>query len=81
MVERKEVEALLAEAKRGEQPITDSHTMAALCQAWLAVDGAQVGVVEEYGRNSGKWHLDIRLDELPDGMIHERVRIVKEAGE
>lgn len=84
MVERQEVEALLKEAREGGglfDGTIDSTTLAALCRAWLAVDGAQVGVVEEYGRNSGKWYLDIRLDELPDGMIHERVRIVKEAGD
>lgn len=74
MVERQEVEALLAEAERGERPITDSRTMAALCRAWLAVQDAPQRMVGD-GISYG---VSVAGTGIANG---QRVRIVKEVGE
>ena len=77
MVERKEVKALLAEAERGERHITDSHTMAALCRAWLALEDAlEVEVKASFSDGHRVGKLIATADQ---SMIGQRVRIVKEA--
>lgn len=73
MVERQEVEALLAlvEAEKGRwSPHVPAPTLAALCRAWLALDG---GIVATMSRN------DVDALALPDTWSGQRVRIVKEA--
>lgn len=84
MIERKEVEAMLAEAERGERHITGSHTMAALCRAWLAVQDAPEVCVSKSALMGEGWKIygtdGDNIESLPfeDG---QRVRIVKEARE
>ena len=87
MVERKEVEALLAyvemklESDKVELPpsVSDS-TLAALCRAWLAMDSGQVKTVREAifvdGHSVGKLVVT-----TGQSMIGQRVRIVKEVGD
>ena len=82
MVDRQEVEALLlnvalATDENKCQPAdvvfqVEGDTLAALCRAWLAVDG---GIVATLSRN------DVDAMALPDSWSGQRVRIVKEAGE
>ena len=75
MVERKEVEALLAKSEdfiRYWPPTPNRDTLAALCRAWLVLDG---GIVATLSRN------DVDAMALPDTWSGQRVRIVKEVGE
>lgn len=77
MIDRREVKLLLAEAERGERHITDSHTMAALCRAWLALDsGLRVYVGRVYDCDVGEDRGEI-IRTLPVDLIGH-VRIVKE---
>lgn len=80
MVERQEVEALLAlvEAEKGRwSPHVPAPTLAALCRAWLAVDaGLRVYVGRVYDCDVGEDRGEI-LRTLPESMIGF-VRIVPE---
>lgn len=71
MVDRQDVEALYQEARESGGSIghVDSSHLAALCRAWLAVDG---GIVATLSRN------DVDALALPDSWSGQRVRIVKE---
>ena len=78
MVERQEVEALLAACVPGSEafvPAMDEMTrrkMRALCRAWLALDS---GIYVTLSRN------DVDAMALPDSWSGQLVRIVKEARE
>ena len=90
MVERKEVEALL-EGTAEENGRADRHvppeTLAALCRAWLALDGAPVADVQWDGGADAylvfdggpeemrgcRWN-----DHMSEQLEGQRVRIVKE---
>ena len=89
MVERKEVEALLASCERIRDknldpmkfsPIVPAPTLAALCRAWLAVQDAPVGVVDlRTGWDDGSGSVEVHYEEgKPDIPLKQRVRIVKE---
>lgn len=84
MVERKEVEALLAlvEAEKGRwSPHVPAPTLAALCRAWLAVEDAPEGVVDILtGWDDGSGAVEVHYESgRPPGLdIKQRVRIVKE---
>lgn len=82
MVERQEVEALLAlvEAEKGRwSPHVSAPTLAALCRAWLAVDaGLRVYVGRVYDCDVGEDRGEI-LRTLPESMIGF-VRIVPVEG-
>lgn len=71
MIERKEVEALLAEAREcgGSIGHVDSTHLAALCRAWLTMDS---GIPVTLSRN------DVDAMALPDSWSGQLVRIVKE---
>lgn len=61
MVERQEVEALLAlvEAEKGRwSPHVPAPTLAALCRAWLAVQNAPVGKYEYVVSDVAYIHFD-----------------------
>lgn len=88
MVERKEVEALLAKAQR---PVTtyqvqtsvSLNTLATLCRAWLAVQEAPVGVVDVLtGWEDGSGAVEVHYERgRPSDLTRkQRVRIVKEVG-
>lgn len=83
MVERKEVEALLAlvEAEKGRwSPHVPAPALAALCRAWLAVDsGLRVYVGRVYDCDVCEDRGEI-IRTLPVDLIGY-VRIVKEEGE
>lgn len=88
MIERKDVETILAEvhsmAEINQVAVGDiahpvsGDTLAALCRAWLAVEEAPVGEVVE------QWEAGAEIDFdsfIPPGSItFQRVRIVKEVG-
>lgn len=83
MVDRQEVEALL-EGTAEENGRADRHvppsTLAALCRAWLAVDGGlRVYVGRVYDCDVGEDRGEI-IRTLPVDLIGH-VRIVKEPGE
>lgn len=82
MVDRKEVEALLAESESGDYVVlhVDIHTLAALCRAWLALQDAPVGVVDlRTGWDDGSGSVEVHYEEgKPDIPLKQRVRIVKE---
>ena len=78
MVERQEVEALLAACERDYiGPHPDNDTLAALCRAWLAIQDAPAGIF--YINNvreafeADDWQAALRLD-------GKRVRIVPVEG-
>ena len=77
MVERKEVEVLLAACEAGEPGwygTTDPPTVAALCRAWLALEGApKVRVRGKVG--------EVCMVPVSHDFCGQRVRIVKEAWE
>lgn len=81
MIERKEVEAMLAEAERGERHLTDSHTMAALCRAWLAVQDAPEVCVSKSALMGEGWKIygtdGDNIESLPFNGS-QRMRILKE---
>lgn len=89
MVERKEVEALLAACEMirerdldpvNHAPIVLAPELAALCRAWLAMDSGQIETVREAkffdGHRVGKL-----IATAPEHMIGQRVRIVREPNE
>ena len=72
MVKRQEVEEILEAALRiTGAPDVDNDTLAALCRAWLAVDGAPVRMV------GSTYNLSVSV--AGTGISNgQRVRIVKE---
>ena len=80
MVERKEVEALLAAVSDGDfsqYAKVRMGTLAALCRAWLALDSGQVETVREAKFFDG-YRVGKLIATAPEHMIGQRVRIVKE---
>lgn len=83
MVERKEVEDLLAyvemklESDKVELPPSVSDaTLAALCRAWLALEEAEICTVV-----SSSWHEWAVTHDVSPELVGQRVRIVKEVGD
>ena len=95
MVERKEVEALLAACEMireheldpvNHSPIVPAPELAALCRAWLAVDEGVPGLVDSIGYANGAVRDTTTIKHIHGGTgaglnVPGRVRIVKEAGE
>ena len=87
MVERQEVEAILAEvhsmAETNRVAVGDiahpveGDTLAALCRAWLALDSGQVKTVREASFSDGH-SVGKLVVTTGQSMIGQRVRIVKE---
>ena len=86
MVERQEVEALLAACEPGSETFVEAmdklsrRKVAALCRAWLAVDGAPVRDVvgQQWDDVFAREGNVVWCSDLHPG---QRVRIVKEAQE
>lgn len=77
MIDRKEVEEMLAACERDRiGPHPSNETLAALCRRWLAVEDAEVAHVEP---KNGLAVLHERC--MPLAMIGQRVRLVPEAGQ
>ena len=86
MVERKEVEELLAACERdvpGWYGLTSPEEVAALCRAWLALDGAPVGHADTATDYGGMMWTEVHglIDDDILAIDGQRVRIVKEPGE
>ena len=81
MVERQEVEALLVDTEHKHRPMyVRNDTLAALCRAWLAVDGAPARDVvgQQWDDVFAREGNVVWCSDLHPG---QRVRIVKEARE
>jgi len=77
---REDVEAMLSLVEPGRSrwsPYVPPQTLAALCRAWLALDGAVAGDVE-CSDAKGAWLVVANDAPLTKG---QRVRIVPEAGQ
>src|SRR5690606_11650368 len=78
VIDRKEVEEMLSACERDRiGPHPSNETLAALCRAWLALDGAVAGDVE-CSDAKGAWLVVANDAPLTKG---QRVRIVPEAGQ
>lgn len=79
MVDRQEVEALLAESESGDYVVlhVDIHTLAALCRAWLAMDAGAPAIMDTREALSVCAPTE---DDFPAlyALQGQRVRIVKE---
>lgn len=74
-MKREDVAALLRACKRDRiGPHPDNETLAALCRAWLALDGAAVAVA---GQSPGRFYYVGGSAPVEHG---QRVRLVPEAG-
>ena len=79
-MKREDVEALLAEAQEsnGSPSSVDCYTLAALCRAWLALEGAAEGRLD-IGRSAIDDSDMVEIVTDPDTVRHllyQRVRIV-----
>ena len=89
MIERQEVEALLAACEPGSETFVEAmdklsrRKVAALCRAWLAVDGAPAVALEWGDFNRGLHIDDDRMTPYAweTHLTGQRVRIVKEVGD
>ena len=89
MVERKEVEALVDFCETCHPAMVDApitltrREAAALCRAWLALDGAPVGHADTATDYGGLMWTEVRglIDDDIHAIDGQRVRIVKEARE
>lgn len=83
MVERQEVEALLAAVDCGDPwwfTKTEMVVIAALCRAWLAAEDAPVGRLDIVQDDfDGSEMVEIVMDpNHVSHLLHQRVRIVRE---